>query len=253
MKGIIIASFGSSHREAYEKSIGRIRNMVKKEYSETYVNEAISSDMVRKIVDSRDGHHYFNMGEALLDMENRGIREIYVLSLYAIKGVELEKIIEQAKEYNDDLRLNIKFTEALLGNSKLIIDTAEALRKYKTDDYDGVVLMGHGSYHEADTVYEKLQAELDSIDSKVYIGTVEGSLDLDSVMSRLAWSRERRILLAPMMLVAGEHARNDMVGEEDSWRMKLEELGCEISVLMEGLCENDEINDIFMTQLRGIQ
>lgn len=252
MKGIIVASFGSSHREDYEASIGKIRDRVKAEYPEVYVNESISSNNVRNKVEKRDGFHYYNMGEALLDMENRGIKDIYVLSLYVIKGVELEKIIKQAEEYNMDGRLNIRFTKALLEDEEMISKTAGAMVKYKSEDKDAVVFMGHGSYHDADITYEKLQNELDRLESHVYVGTLEGSMGIDSVLSRLAWTGEKNILLAPMLLLSGDHAKNDMAGDEDSWRTKLEEQGCNVEVLLKGMCELDFVNDIFMESLRSI-
>ena len=252
MKGIIVASFGSSHRDAYEKSIGKIRDRVKEAYPDYYVNECTSSDMVRKIIEKRDGYHYMNMGEALLDMENRGVTDVYILSLYVIKGVELEKIMYQANAYNINGGLNIKFSEALLETDEQIGKTAKALLDYRDSNHDAVIFMGHGSYHEADIVYEKLQVELDNLNSHTYVGTIEGKLGFDEIISRLAWEKGNKLLLAPFLLVAGDHAKNDMDSNDDSWRVLLEERGCEVDVILEGLCERDSINDIFMENLQGI-
>lgn len=253
MKGIIFASFGSTYREAFRKSINKAFSHIKDSFPDYYINECFSSEIVRKRVEKRDGDHYMNITEALKDMEEKGITDIYVLALYVIEGVEYNKIIKMADQYNSDKRLNITFTKGLLNNEEDISKIAEIFKKIKEDEYDSLVLMGHGSNHDEDIRYHEIQQALDKDESPIFIGTVEGEIGLEDIILRMKETNIKKVQLAPFMLVAGDHAENDMASDdEDSWKSILESKGFEVYSQIKGLCEYDQVNEIFADKLREI-
>lgn len=250
MKGIIMASFGTTHMDAFGASIERMRNQLRINYPDYYITHAFSSEMVRNALKKRD-IHYFNLPEALKDMEEKGIRDIKILSLYVIPGIEYEKIKKQARVYNNDSRLNIQFTTALLDSQEDIDNTAKALSILFTEK--PAVLMGHGTSVEVDSAYFKLQDKLDELEKKIFVGTVEGQLDFEAVSKKLDNVEEKELVLTPFLLVAGDHAKNDMGSdEEDSWAYMLREMGFQVDIEMKGLCERLEINDLFYKKLEEI-
>ena len=250
MKGIIIASFGTTHMDAFGASIDRIKNQLKKMYPDIYTVHSFSSEMVRNALKKRD-INYFNMPEALLHMEENGIRDISVLSLYVIPGIEYEKIIKQAKVYNNDKRLNIRFSEALLTDEEDMENVAKVLKNLFQDK--PTILMGHGTTVDVDKAYFDLQQKLDEMGEKIYVGTVEGGLEFDNVLEKLEEIEEKKVLLTPLLLVAGDHAKNDMGSDdEDSWASMLKQRGFDVEVELKGLCERTEINDLFYKKLEEI-
>lgn len=250
MKGIIIASFGTTHMDAFGASIDRIKNQLKKMYPDIYTVYSFSSEMVRNALKKRD-INYFNMPEALLHMEENGIRDISVLSLYVIPGIEYEKIIKQAKVYNNDKRLNIRFSEALLTDEEDMENVAKVLKNLFQDK--PTILMGHGTTVDVDKAYFDLQQKLDEMGEKIYVGTVEGGLEFDNVLEKLEEIEEKKVLLTPFLLVAGDHAKNDMGSDdEDSWASMLKQRGFDVEVELKGLCERTEINDLFYKKLEEI-
>lgn len=254
MKGLIIASFGTTHMEAFGASIGRIENELRKKYPDYYITHSFSSEMVRSRLRKRN-INYFNLPEALRDMEEKGIRNITIFSLYVIPGIEYEKIVKQSRVYNNENRLNIKFTTPLLNDESDIEETAKTLGELFSNKpaVKPAVLMGHGTSVEVDSAYSKLQEKLFEMNKDVYIGTVEGSVGFEDVAEKLDCQRNKEVLLTPFLLVAGDHAKNDMGSdEEDSWASMLSNRGCNVEVEIKGLCERKEINNLFYKKLEEI-
>lgn len=250
-KGIIFASFGSTHLDQYEKSLGKALNKTRTIFNEFYINECMSSEIVRKRLRENQDKYYFNIKDALVDMEKRGIKDIYVMALYVLEGVEYNKLKMVADAYNFDNRLNITFTRGLLDEEKSIKEVAEILSSFKDDSCDAVVFMGHGSSHDEDEKYSSVQTYIDKQGAPVVVATVEGEVGMDYVLDRLKEFNAKRVKIAPFMLVAGDHAANDMASDdEDSWKTILKNEGYEVTPLVKGLCEFEKINDIFIKKLK---
>lgn len=251
MKAIVIQSFGTSRENAYEKSIGRIKDYFKEKYPDYLVVESFSSEMVRRILKKRD-IEYRNMPETLKFLDEKGFNDIKVLSLYVIPGVEYEKTIKQAKVYDLNNKLNIEFTSPLLTDDKDFDDVAEIfINEYKDQV---AVLMGHGSYHEADQAYEKLQNIFDKNGANIFLGTAEGEIEIHHIKERLKEIEEEKVVLSPFLLVAGLHAEEDIADEdnEESWLNELRSIGKNVEIDMRGLCERDSINELFIRKLEEI-
>ncbi len=251
MKGIIVCSFGSTYRDAYQRSVGKFYELIKKEYPDYYVCEAYSSEIVRKRILQRDGENIFNITEALKHMEAKGIKEINVLMIFVIEGHEYNKVLDAAKAYNDDNRLKIKFTKGLLTDDVDSEEVGEVLSEISGER--ATVYMGHGSDHSQDLRYANLQAAIDAKKWPVYIGTVEGGVELDDIVERLRAEAVEEIDLLPFMIVAGDHAENDMASdEEDSWKSVLETEGYRVNAKVKGLLEFEEVQKIFLRNLKNI-
>jgi len=116
---------------------------------------------------------------------------------------------------------------------------------------DAVVLMGHGTHHPSDAIYSALMYKAQKMDANLYVGTVEGSPSFDEVKEMLVKKKTKKAYLVPFMTVAGDHAMNDMAGDEpDSWKSQLAKAGIEAVPVMKGLAEFDSIVDMWIAQLK---
>lgn len=247
-KGIIVVSFGTSYADTRASCIDSIENLVKEQFKDEVVLGAYTSEIVRGILEKRDKIFKDNVPSALEKMKKEGIGQVFVQPLHIIKGHEYEKVKSQIDEFlqnNGDF--DIRLSVPLLSDQASYERVVEALEpKVAT-----VVYMGHGSDHEADDSYETLEETFRAFGFEgVHIGTVEGSRSLESILPILRENELLRLELRPLMLVAGDHAINDMASdEEDSWKSILEKEGFQVELVLEGLGQNSEIQRIFLDKL----
>lgn len=253
-RGILVVSFGTTYKETREKNIDKLVETVRETFPDWKVYQAYSSNRIRTILRKRDSMMIPDTREALYRMKEEGITHAAILPTYIIDGIEYNKtkqIIEDCRNLFDE----IKAAGVLLGDRADCADSAEALWQ-EIGEMAGdtpVILMGHGSAHEADASYAVLENELQSCSGKeIYIATVEGSKAIETVIDRLkASAGERgRVLLIPFMLTAGDHVVNDMAGEEDSFVSKLRAEGYEPECILKGIGEYGSIRSIYMNHLR---
>lgn len=120
------------------------------------------------------------------------------------------------------------------------------------EEGEALILMGHGTDHHANSAYPTLEYTFHSLGyNQVLVGTVEGFPDLRNVMTKLEISGIRKVTLMPFMVVAGDHAKNDMAGEDDSWKAELEDAGYEVKALIRGLGEMKGIRNIFVEHIEA--
>lgn len=253
-KGIIVVSFGTTYEETRRLNIEAIENRVKEEYSETLVLRAFTSEIIRKKLKIRDKLSIFNVKEALEQMKEENIKYIYLQPLHIIEGHEYEKVLRQARDFLVENRdINIKIGRPLLSAEEDYINVVEAL-ELRDQEGQALVYMGHGSDHDADRSYEKLETRIRQKGiENTFIGTVEGSRTIDQIVEELKAGQIERVELKPFMLVAGDHAINDMASdEEDSWKSILEGEGILVETELKGLGENEGIQEIFINHLEGI-
>ncbi len=253
-QGILMVSFGTTYRDTREKNIERLAETVREAFPDCELYQAYSSGIVRRILKTRDQILIPGIREALHQMHQEQITHVWVLPTYIIDGIENNKMKQAARECSG-LFQEIRIAGALLGREKDIALAAEAIWEEikKRAGEDPVVFMGHGSAHEADRCYESLEKALQAYSGKeVYIATVEGSVTIASVIERLkARKAEKgRVLLLPLMLVAGDHATNDMAGEGDSYAGILRAEGYDPEYMLKGLGEYEDIRRIYVEHLR---
>lgn len=253
-KGIIVASFGTTFAETRRLSIESIENRIRDEYEEFLVLRAFTSKIVMKRLKKRDNLHIYDVKEALEKMKENGVKQVFIQPLHIIMGIEYGKIIKAVDKFkieNGDMSISIG--KPLLDCQEDYEIAVKALNLKVKEKDKATLFMGHGSYHTADISYKKLQEEIDKNYENVYIATVEGDITLEDVLVELKKKDIKKVNLRPFMLVAGDHATNDMASsEEDSWKSILEREGIKVGIDMTSLGQLDGIRDIFIEHLKRI-
>ncbi len=251
--GILAVSFGTTYRDTREKNIEALVAAVRASYPDCQVYQAYSSGLIRKAVLAREGLAIFGVAEALLRMKEDGVKRVVLMPTHIIDGIENHRMKQAAREHRGDFA-RMEISDVLLASEADYGKTALALWEGVREEAgrDPVIFMGHGTAHPADESYAKLERELNRLtDNGVYIATVEGAVTISDVAARLGSDGRLcgRILLAPLMLVAGDHARNDMAGEKHSFASKLRALGCRPDCLLRGIGEYEGIRAVYLEHL----
>lgn len=243
-KGIIVASFGTSYEETRKKCIETIEDKIKEKYYDYHITRAFTSRMIIKKLKKRDNLYIFNEKEAMEDMKKKGIEEVYIQPLHIIPGHEYEKLTF----------LGLKVGKPLLYSDRDYEKIVSHLEIGELNKKEALVFMGHGSDHDADMAYKKLEKSYRNkgIDN-VFIATVEGKRTIEDVVADLKKANILKVVLRPFMLVAGDHAINDMASdEEDSWKSILKKEGFEVEIILRGLGEYKIIQDIYLSHLEQL-
>lgn len=247
-KAVLVVSFGTSYHETRKKTIDVCEEKIRQSLKEYDFHRAYTSNMIIRKLKNRDGIHIENPEQALERLYKEGYKEVIVQTLHIICGEEYTKLKEQVNNYQD------KFEKIILGRPLLtyIEDYKEAVKalEYQIPNMEkdeAVVFMGHGTYHESHCSYPAIEYMMRDYGINAYVGTVEGYPELEQVIRRLRENNIKTVNLMPFMLVAGDHAINDMAGdEEDSWKTVLKSEGFNVNVYLKGLGENPYIQDKFM-------
>jgi sirohydrochlorin cobaltochelatase len=180
-------------------------------------------------------------------LKKEGYTDVLVQSLHIMNGQEYDDMYHTIMSYEKDFK-SLKMGKALLTSEEDYKKTVEAFSKQFKDTDEAIVLMGHGTHHEANAVYPTLEYMFRELGyDHVYVGTVEGFPSFDSIVTKLNEKAYNKVTLMPLMLVAGDHASNDMAGdEEDSWKVVLKKEGFEVEIYMHGMGEYLEIQNIFI-------
>lgn len=250
-KAILVVSFGTSHLDTMEKTIAAIENEIQETFPEYQVYRAFTSGMILKKLQKTNGLVYQNVQGALEQMASDGIEQVIVQPTHIINGFEYDKMREEMSGFED------KFQSIRAG--KPLLSTADDYKKAvhavmedaELEEEEALVLMGHGTEHHANSAYPALEYTAHLLGYRqVIVGTVEGFPDLSDVITKLEIGNLKKALLMPFMVVAGDHAKNDMAGDEDSWKQKLEKAGYEVRTAVKGLGEIKGIRKIFIEHVR---
>ena len=253
-KVILIVSFGTSYRDAEESCITPVEDRVASVFSDYDVRRAFTSGIIiRKL--AGEGRAVQTPIDAVRTIADEGFTHLIVQPLLLMKGHEFNnKIVDPLAA------LQNSFAGFVIGDPLMCtrddfkqMEDIIAGRKASVGN-EPVLLMGHGTDHPSNTVYQKLQTGLDKENRDIFIATVEGSPGLDDVVPLLHKRGIKRIHLFPLMLVAGDHARNDMAGDnEDSWRSILERLGIEAIPHIRGMGESILLQRLVIQHIRKCQ
>ncbi|MFZ5969176.1 MAG: sirohydrochlorin cobaltochelatase [Bacillota bacterium] len=248
-KAILVTSFGTSYEQTRKLNIDAVENCIKEHFPGYEIRRAFTSEMVMKVLKKRDGIMVDSPTEALRKLKEEGYTHVVLQPLHIICGYEYHDVLRETAPFQDE------FEKLVVGNPLLTtIDdyksVAEALKNqiYELEDQEAVVFMGHGTDHPINAAYACIQYVFEDLDMKnVFVGTVEGYPEIDSVIKKLQEKNIRKVTLMPLMLVAGDHTVNDMAGdEEDSWKCILQKEGFEVDTYIHGLGENVEIQKIYL-------
>lgn len=252
---ILVVSFGTSYNDSRDLTIGAIEDAIADAFPEYEVRRAFTSQIIIDKLKERDGLEIDNVAEALDRAEEDGIRELVVQPTHLMDGYEYTDLVEELSDYVD------RFDRILLGTPLLTSDAdydavIAAVAEHTTSYDDGetaVCFMGHGTEADSNAVYASLQEKLTAAGyENYYIGTVEAEPSLEDVIAALQEKGTyTRVVLEPLMVVAGDHANNDMAGEEeDSWKTVLENEGYEVECVLEGLGQIPAIQELYVEHVQ---
>ena len=253
--GILLVAFGTSIPEA-QVSFKKIEEKVKKAHPDVPVRWAFTSHIIRNILSER-GQNYDSPEVALAKMMDEGFTHVAVQSLHTIPGEEFHSLLENAHKFKG---MAGGMQRVLMGYPLMAVDedierVADALlsivpKERKKDE--AVVFMGHGTHHPANAYYAALMYRVQLKDPNVFIGAVEGFPEIDHIQNRLMARNIKKAYLMPFMSVAGDHAINDLAGDEDdSWKSVLTKAGIECVPILKGTAEYDVFIDIWTDHLAG--
>lgn len=254
-KGILVVSFGTSYMDTYNKTIKATEDAIAKAYPEYEIRDAFTSSIIINKLKERGNIVKDNPEEALMKMKEEGFTEVIVQPLHVITGIEYEEVVAVVNKFNDGSFEKLELGKPLLYNideeehTNDYADVVEALKPMISMYKDtAVVYMGHGTHHPANASYEVLERTFkDAGMNNVFVGTVEGYPGLDEVIAEVKESGYEKVVLLPFMIVAGDHASNDMAGdEEDSWKTAFKMEGFEVEPKLIGLGELSSIQKIFI-------
>nr|WP_319487730.1 sirohydrochlorin cobaltochelatase [uncultured Caproiciproducens sp.] len=252
-KAILIVSFGTSHSDTKKNTIDQIELDIKNAYPEYMIYRAFTSKIIIKILKNRDGINISTVAEAMERMKMDGVEEVIVQPTHILNGIENDSMIQDVNFYKKGFN-SIKFGAPLLNSTADYWRVIGAFVKKlpKISKHEAIVCMGHGTEHYTNAAYAALDYMLkdDGYDD-IYVATVEAYPALTDIIKRLKKNKYNKIILTPFMIVSGDHAKNDMAGVQGkSWRTILEKEGFEVSCVLEGLGENEEIRRIFVDHIK---
>ncbi len=254
-RGILIVSFGTSYPDTRAVTIDAIETEIAAAYPGLSLYRAWTSRRIIEKLKNTMGEHIPTVSEALRGMKTDGITDVYIQPTHVINGIENDQMKEDALAVQKDFR-SISFGAPLLSSTedmKAVVRIIAHSFSYLNPS-EALVLMGHGSEHYANTVYPALDYMFKEMGHpNVHIGTVEAYPELIHVMEILEKNNIKKVHLAPFMIVAGDHANNDMAGDrENSWKSVFEKKGYDVVCHLKGLGEYREIREIFVKHLKTI-
>lgn len=255
-QAILVVSFGTSYNDSRDLTIGAIENAIAEEFPEYEVRRAFTSQIIIDKLAERDGLVIDNVEEALDRAVADGITTLVVQPTHLMNGFEYTDLADALAEYESQFE-QIALAEPLLTSDEDFAAVVEAITMHTIDYDDGetaICFMGHGTEAASNEVYPKLQEKLtDAGYENYFVGTVEAEPSLDDVMNAVGENGVyTRVVLEPLMVVAGDHANNDMAGdEEDSWKSCFEAEGYEVECILEGLGQLEDIQQIYVSHTQA--
>ena len=275
---ILVVSFGTSFNDSRVADIKGIEDALQEAYPDWSVRRAFTAQIIINHVQARDGEYIDNMDQALERAVANGVKNLIVQPTHLMHGAEYDELVEAVEAYKEQFE-TVKIAEPLLGevgtDATVVNDDKKAVAEALTGEAvkdagyeslqaakeDGVlfVFMGHGTSHTAKVSYSQMQAQMSELGyDNVFIGTVEGEPEdtsCEAVMDAVSEAGYTKVILRPLMVVAGDHANNDMAGEdEDSWLSMFNASGKfdSVEAQITGLGSIDAIKDIYVAHTKDV-
>lgn len=254
-KAILAVSFGTSHNDTRKITIDAIEKDMQDAFPAYSLYRAWTSKMIIKKVNSRDGIHICTVKEAMEQMLQDGITDVLVQPTHVINGIENDLMKEDALAFQEQFH-SISFGDPLLTSEQdnlAVIDAITSEFKHLNKD-EVLVLMGHGTTHYANAIYAALDYTFkDKGYDNIFLGTVEAYPTMESLLKMVHAYQPKKVVLAPFMIVAGDHAKNDMASNEpDSWYSQFKAEGYDVEPVLKGLGEYPGIRKLFIEHLKAI-
>lgn len=254
-KAILLVAFGTSDPEAAE-AFKQVEKTARERFPGVEMRWAYTSRMIRAKL-AKEGKLLDSPETAFAKLMDDGYTHVAVLSLHTIPGEEFHELYQNAHLFGQMAGgfQRVLVARPLLSSSEDMQTVAEALLKNIPGRKagDAVIFMGHGTeHHPADAIYLAMNQVLQEFDSNAFVAAVEGRNSLENVIPKLKKRKVKKVFLVPLMSVAGEHAKNDMAGDEpDSWKSILTEKGFKCESILKGTAEIPEIVDVWLDHLKS--
>ena len=270
---LLVVSFGTSFNDSRTEDIGGIEKALQKAYPDWSVRRAFTAQIIINHVQARDGEKIDNMDQALQRAVDNGVKNLIVQPTHLMHGAEYDELSEAVASYSDKFE-SVTIAEPLLGevgsaddsvnSDKEAVAKAVTAEAVKTAGYESLdaakedgtafVFMGHGTSHTAKISYSQMQNQMNALGyDNVFIGTVEGEPEdtaCEAVIEKIQEAGYKKVVLRPLMVVAGDHANNDMAGDDDdSWKSQFEASGVfdSIETQIAGLGQIPVIQDLYVS------
>lgn len=249
-RAILLVSFGTSYKDAREKSLDCICKDLAQVEENVCIYQAYTSNIIIKML-AKSNIKIYNVEEAVNAALKENIQKLYVVSTHMIPGHEYNKLLGVLEKYKSEFK-SLKIATPLL-YEKADCDKIVSLLK-KIFDFNQkyeYVLMGHGTDAKANIRYEEMNEAFEKVGlTNVHIASVEAKPDLDDAITEMKKRKNiEKVIVHPFMIVAGDHANNDMAGERESYVSVLNEYGYNTEAIVKGLGEYPEFREIYVNKL----
>ena len=246
---LLVVSFGTSFNDSRRLTIGAIEGALDDAFPDYDVRRGFTANIIIDHVQRRDGILIDDVDTALNRAVDNGVKNLVIQPTHLMNGLEYNDVVAEVAQYADAFE-HVAFGEPLLTSDEDFKRVEEAIVDWTSEYDDGetaICFMGHGTEADSNQVYQKMQDLLTADGYENYfVGTVEAEPSVEDVLSAVQAGEYKRVILEPLMVVAGDHANNDMAGdEEDSWKSVFESAGYEVECLLRGLGENEAIQQIY--------
>ncbi len=274
---LLVVSFGTSFNDSRAEDIKGIEDALAEAFPDWSVRRAFTAQIIINHVQARDDEKIDNMQQALDRAVANGVKNLVVQPTHLMHGAEYDEMVEAIDAYKDKFE-SVSIAEPMLGevgdDATVINDDKAAVAQAITDEavkeagYDSMeaaaedgtafVFMGHGTSHTANVTYDQMQTQMEKLGfTNAFIGTVEGEPEdtaCDEVINKVKDAGFKKVILRPLMVVAGDHANNDMAGDDDdSWKSMFEASGDfdEIDCQIEGLGRIDAVEQLYVAHTQA--
>ena len=273
---LLVVSFGTSYNDSRVEDIKGIEDALQEAYPDWAVRRAFTAQIIINHVQARDGEVIDNMQQALDRAVENGVKNLVVQPTHLMHGAEYDEMAEVLEQYQDKFE-SVAIAEPMLGevgdDATVINEDKAAVAQAVADaavqeagfdsmeaaaeDGTAFVFLGHGTSHTAKVSYSQMQTQMEELGFKnAFIGTVEGEPEdtaCEAVIEKVKEAGYKKVILRPLMVVAGDHANNDMAGsEEDSWKSMFEASGSfdSVDAQIAGLGRIDAVKQLYVDQQR---
>ena len=247
---LLVASFGTSYNDNRVNTIGAIEKAMIAAFPDWSVRRGFTAQIVIDHIKKRDGEVIDNYEEALQRAIDNKVEQLVVQPTTLMNGYEYQDLQEAVNKVKASFK-KVALGEPLLTSDEDFLTVMNAIVDATASYDDGqtaIVFMGHGTEADSNAIYAKMQTLLDDNGHKNYfVGTVEATPSLDDVLAKVKDGGYKKVVLEPLMIVAGDHANNDMAGDdEDSWKSQFTAAGYEVECILKGLGEMPAIQDLLI-------
>ena len=249
-QAIIVVSFGTTRPKTREEAIGAVESAVKQQYPKIPVFRAFTSQIVIREIEKNEGIQIPSLKTLLPELKGQGYTHLWIQPTHIIHGEEYEKLRRDIQKFVQDFE-EVRLGEPLLNRTEDYFALLKAaVPFYQLQPKEALLWMGHGTAHFADAAYSAMDSMAkDAGYGQVFVTTVEGYPSLEVAEKKLQKAGYQKICLAPLMVVAGDHAENDMAGPKDSFSSWLTQKGYEVRCVLSGLGGIPAVQKIYLSHL----